>query len=459
MTRLSISIILICAVIWFALLGHRNLIEPDEGRFAGNPSTIVENSDWLITSLNYYKYFEEAGLSYTGTTTAFGLKELNNNRLRLITGLAGFLMALFAMLLARNLYGERPGLYAFLMCISYFMVVILGHNLTLDMLLGTFIFMAIACLLIAQAQRGNQRHVRRWMMTGWAMLALATLTTGPAAIVLPLTSVAIYSLWQRDWQIWRSLHVGKGLVLFLLITAPWFIAVSQSNPEWVSYFFVHKSLQHSSAGIPGSVGPVYFYLPFLFIGVCPWLWTSIRTLFNPSFEWQPLTPGKFQPERFMWVFVLTTLVFYALAQPGFPGYILPALPVLAVMAGERLAVLGYSRADRWTMKLLGVIVVFTAIYISRTDSVAASVEVGRFFAGYIFAAGVLYLLAAIILLRKLSKPILQVASVAILSLTSASLIITGLDSLSKADSNLVGAELVANGTPASAPLLTFKANR
>lgn len=118
MTRLSVFIIVLCAVIWFALLGHRDLFDPDEGR------------------------------------------------------------------------------YAFLLCISYFMVVVLGHYLTLHMLLSSLMFMGIGCLLIAQSQRRGSRHLRNWMLAGWAALALATLTKGPVAVVLPGAAVFVYSLWQ-----------------------------------------------------------------------------------------------------------------------------------------------------------------------------------------------------------------------------------------------------------------------
>ena len=48
------------------------------------------------------------------------------------------------------------------------------------------------------------------MLAGWAALALATLTKGLVAIVLPAATVVVYSLWQRDWGLWKKLHLFKG---------------------------------------------------------------------------------------------------------------------------------------------------------------------------------------------------------------------------------------------------------
>jgi len=35
------------AVVWFMLLGYRDLVEPDEGRYAEIPREMVASGDWL----------------------------------------------------------------------------------------------------------------------------------------------------------------------------------------------------------------------------------------------------------------------------------------------------------------------------------------------------------------------------------------------------------------------------
>lgn len=58
------------------------------------------------------------------------------------------------------------------------------------------------------SRHGEARHLR-------LALAAATLGNDLIGIVLPGGGVLLYSLWQRDWALWRHLHLGKGLALFL----------------------------------------------------------------------------------------------------------------------------------------------------------------------------------------------------------------------------------------------------
>jgi 4-amino-4-deoxy-L-arabinose transferase-like glycosyltransferase len=46
----------------------------------------------------------------------------------------------------------------------------------------------------------------------------------------------LYSALNRDWSLWRRLHLVGGLVIFLAIAAPWFIAVSLRNNEFFDFF-------------------------------------------------------------------------------------------------------------------------------------------------------------------------------------------------------------------------------
>lgn len=67
----SIIAVLLCAVLWFGLLGQRDLFDPDEGRYAGIPAAMVETGDWLTPRLNDFKYFEKPALQYWATAVIF----------------------------------------------------------------------------------------------------------------------------------------------------------------------------------------------------------------------------------------------------------------------------------------------------------------------------------------------------------------------------------------------------
>jgi len=449
-------VILLCAVLWFGTLGQRDLFDPDEGRYAGIPAAMVDTGDWLTPRLNDIKYFEKPVLQYWGTAALFKLLGKSNTTARLWTALLGFSAALFAMLVALRLYDRRAAIYAFLLSISYLMVVAFGHYLTLDMALSAFLVMGIGSLVIAHLNPIDESRTRNWMLAGWVALALATLTKGLVAIVLPAATVVVYSLWQRDWTLWKRLHLFKGLVLFLVITAPWFIAVSMANPEFAKFFFIHEHFDRYTSEVHSREGPIYYFVPYLLLGVCPWLITSVRSLLSPGFKWLPESPGQFDPERFLWTFAVVTFCFFSLGQSKLPGYILPILPVIAILSGGQLAKSKRFDADRWVMLFLALLFIVGAFNVERLASGHYPVEQWASYSPWIIGSGLLFLLSfAVLSVRKIER-LSAFAGAAVLSLGATLLITSGANSLAESRSSKVIADVIMETLPAGAPVFSFQ---
>ena len=85
--------------------------------------------------------------------------------------------------------------------------------------------------------------------------ALAVLSKGLIGIVLPGAVVVLYILIKRDFGLLHKLHLVSGGVLFLAITAPWFVAVSLANPEFAWFFFVHEHFQRFTSTIHARYQP------------------------------------------------------------------------------------------------------------------------------------------------------------------------------------------------------------
>src|SRR6185295_4851842 len=105
----------------------------------------------------------------------------------------------------------------------------MSHVLTLDTGLSAFLFLGIGACARAQTLREDEGRRTRWMLLAWAALALAVLSKGPVALVLAGGTIVLYGFLARDLAIWRHLCLGRGLVLLLLIAAPWFVAVELRN--------------------------------------------------------------------------------------------------------------------------------------------------------------------------------------------------------------------------------------
>ncbi|MBT8071748.1 MAG: glycosyltransferase family 39 protein [Gammaproteobacteria bacterium] len=454
--RFTTAVILLSAVLWFGLLGQRELFDPDEGRYAGIPAAMVDTGDWLTPRLNDFKYFEKPVLQYWGTAAIFSVFGKSNTTARLWTALTGFATALFAMLVASRLYGQRAALYTFGLTISYLMVVAFGHYLTLDMALSAFLVMGIGSLVIAHSGQPGESQTRNWMLLGWAALALATLTKGLVAVVLPAATVVVYSLWQRDWQLWKDLHIFKGLVLYLLITAPWFIMVSIANPEFAEFFFIHEHFNRYTSEVHSREGPIYYFVPFLLLGVFPWVTTSLRPVLKPAFRWAPDKPGQFDPERFMWTFAVVTFCFFSLGQSKLPGYILPILPVIAILAGKQIKETGRIRPDRWAMLILGLVYLVGAFFVERLASGHYPAEQWALYKPWLIGSGTLLLLGFLALsVRKFSGRI-AFAGAVLLSLSAALLVVSGAGSLAESRSSKVVADVIMESLPEDAPVFSFQ---
>src|SRR5205085_5741548 len=110
------------------------------------------------------------------------------------------------------------------------------------------------------------RARRNLMWMAWAAAAGATLTKGLVALVIPAGSLIVYSAATRDFAVWRRLHFWSGLVLLLVLTAPWFIVVSRANPEFARFFFIHEHFERYLTTDHHRTGSIFYFLPLLLAG-------------------------------------------------------------------------------------------------------------------------------------------------------------------------------------------------
>ena len=428
--QLILLVTVIIAIIWFSLLGHRDLIDPDEGRYAEIPREMVASGDWLTPRLNGFKYFEKPVLQYWVTAVGYTLFGESNWSARLWPALIGFLGALWAGYLGLRLYGQTAGFYAFLITGSGLLYVSIGHMLSLDMALSVFVAIGVGSLALAQSRREDPAGLRRWMLVGWASLALAMLTKGLVALVLPAGAVLFYSLWQRDWALWKHLHLIKGLLLFLLLAAPWFIAVSLANPEFAQFFFIHEHFARYTSEVHERTAPWWYFIPVFMAGVLPWTALTLQSLYRPLVQAGTRTVNGFDAERFLLVFTLFVLVFFSLGQSKLASYILPVMPVAGVLAGRQLALQGYRKTDAWSLLVLAVVLLVSAWQAARFASDVTPAAMFVAYRPWFIAASLLLAGAALAGFRARPTRPGHVATIGILVLLAFQLLTWGFQSLS-----------------------------
>jgi 4-amino-4-deoxy-L-arabinose transferase-like glycosyltransferase len=331
-------------VLWFALLAQRPLYDPDEGRYAEIPREMLNGGDWVIPRLNALVYLEKPPLQYWLTALAYRAFGQSEFTARLCTGLAGYLSPAAVFLAGRSLWGFDSGLRALLFTSASVLFVLVGHQLTLDMMLSFFLTAALACLLTAQMRRDTSGHWRSWMLVCWAAMALAVLTKGLIGVLIPAASLGLYLAWQRDWGLLRRLNLRGGVPLFSLIAAPWFVLAARANPQFLTFFFIREHFQRYLTPIEHRTEPWWFFAPVLAVGITPWLPQAARALASIFAPRAPRAPrGQFNAARLLWVWSVFVLIFFSVSDSKLVTYILPAVPALALLCAGRRN--GDSRAD------------------------------------------------------------------------------------------------------------------
>ncbi|WP_299539599.1 glycosyltransferase family 39 protein [uncultured Herbaspirillum sp.] len=401
------TLIILFLLVWFWMLGARVLVPTDEGRYAEMAREMVATQDWITTRLNGIKYFEKPPLQTWMNAITFELFGLGEWQARLWTGLCGLLGIGLASYTGTRIFNGRVGFYAALVLASSFFWAGMGHINTLDMGLSGMMTIALCSLLMAQRDGASRESQRNWMLLCWAGMALAVLSKGLIGIVLPGAVLVLYSIFARDWAIWKRLHLIKGLILFFAICTPWFLAVSLRNPEFPQFFFIHEHFQRFTTKIHSRTGPWYYFIPILVLGIIPWLGVFFQSLWKGTREqrdtagYNSLNGGRFQPKRLLLVWAVFIFVFFSISDSKLPSYILPIFPALALLIACYLEEADY-KALAWAGSLVALPSAVALAFIPRVPSLAKnaySLPLIEAHVPYLYAGALIFFVGGIAAIR------------------------------------------------------------
>ena len=97
-------------------------------------------------------------------------------------------------------------------------------------------------------------------------MALAVLSKGPVGLVLPGGAPSSTASSAHDCAAGRA-WTRLGLLLFLVIAAPWFVLVSRRNPGFARFFFIHEHVERFLT-THHREGAWWYFLPELLWACC-----------------------------------------------------------------------------------------------------------------------------------------------------------------------------------------------
>lgn len=309
-------------VVRIVSLGFPALTDPSEGRFASISQNILREGDllspkifdsdrgWILYQAKppFFMWLQALCMR-AFAETAFAA------RLPALLGLVLTLGAIFT--LSKFDKEEEPLFPAFIyLCLP--LALFLGTAGITDSLLIAFTTWMGAALLL-----WSKSFVLSWIILAAIAAALGVMTKGPIAIALTLPPFIIVSVLNKEKL--PITHILWALLVFGVITVPYFILIELHSPGFNEYFFLHENigryLSHDFNNRYGSVkeafigGSLFFLLLF--------------TLPYP----QLLRTDKLKMSYV--VFAIWPAIFFAFSKQVLVTYLLPSAPWLALIMAQR----------------------------------------------------------------------------------------------------------------------------
>jgi 4-amino-4-deoxy-L-arabinose transferase-like glycosyltransferase len=163
-----------------------------------------------------------------------------------------------------------------------------------------------------------------------ASLGLAVLAKGPAGVLLAAGAIGIWVLATSHWLDALQLAHPLAVAVFCLVALPWYVLCALCNPDFLRVFIFRHNFQRYLTPMFQHRQPVWYFIPILLLGLLPWaasLWPALEEGLQ---LWRQKSWSS-SPGFFFACWAIFPFLFFSFSQSKLPGYILPAIPSLALL--------------------------------------------------------------------------------------------------------------------------------
>ncbi len=260
---------------------------------------MVTTGDFVTLKVDGIRYLEKAPLPYWLVATSFRMFGYNTFAAHLPLALSVLLLMLLGHRWANQAFGSRTAFYTGLGVLTsagvFLFTRVFIPEVLLSLLLGAALFAFLKCLgpvavptLATEVRVGEvpERPSEIWYAgpkfyayVMWASLALAVLTKGLVALVFFFGTAMFYLVLTDDWRKWRLLRPFSGLLVFLVIAAPWHVLAGLRNQGgmnghgfWWFYFWNEHVLRFLGRRLPRDYNkmPGWLFWTAHLVWLFPW---------------------------------------------------------------------------------------------------------------------------------------------------------------------------------------------
>ena len=341
MHRITVPLLLLAALTFFAGLGRGAITDSDEAFYAESAREMVASGGWITPHYNYEPRFQKPILYYwltAATYLVFGPTEFGA---RLWAAIAGFGLVLVTAACGRRWYDESTGLLAGAIVATNFGYFSIARMALPDLPLTFCITLAIWAALVSTLE--SERSPRKFVLLAALGLGLGFLMKGPVGIIIPLIVIVPLLAIERRSIALTPIDLVLGFAVMMAVAMPWYLLMwFRHGNEYLQSFFVGDNFERFATDRFNDPRPWWFYLPVVAGGLLPWTPLALTWL-GPiaAFLRRRRDVGTIELRLILWA--LLPLLFYTLSVGKQPRYVLPVLPPLALLLSASLI----ERTQEW----------------------------------------------------------------------------------------------------------------
>ncbi|MGB0837480.1 MAG: ArnT family glycosyltransferase [Flavobacteriaceae bacterium] len=339
------------ALITLSNLGSWGLTESSEARYAEISKEMMDNNDWVNPTLLNIKHFHKPPVTYYLTILGYKIWGQNEFGARFFMQIALLLQLLLVYQLGKSLFKDKKwALSASMIYFALPLTIISVRNLTTDAFLNTFILASIYFWI-----QYNEKHKSYFLILFYTSLGLIFETKGPVGFVLPLVFILSYKISQKQ-KIKMNLSQVLGFLVFLGISASWYIAVQIKNPHLLDYFINHQLVDRVASDSFSRAKPFWYYFAFTPLLAFPWIFIFL-------FKGKQTVLKMWNKNSYEKALIIACGVFFfilSLSASKLPLYILPIFPFIALFSARLLQ----ESKQNFTWPIYGFILVFSIAIIT-----------------------------------------------------------------------------------------------
>ncbi|OGP84815.1 MAG: hypothetical protein A2Y95_07720 [Deltaproteobacteria bacterium RBG_13_65_10] len=345
---------LLSFLLYLTALGSAPIHRAQEARVAEVAREMHVSGKWLVPELNARVRLQKPPLPYWGVAASYGLLgRVNEVSARIPSALCAIAAVVLTAFLAGRLFGPRAGLLAGACLATTRIFLQQGRRAEADVPMALFVILAMVGLALGWRE---DRRAGRFLF--FAAMGIAFMTKGVPGVVIPLLAALGWFLWERRGRAALRPSFLGGLLVTILIAAPWYVIVWRLHPDAEAVFRA-ETLRRLTQEAPHAE-PFYFYFYRLPVDLFPWI-------FLLPTAWMALRVDRVAREaaRLPTAWVLGGLAFLTLLHGKQPHYLVPVAPAFAILLGGGLDRSITTGRGRWLtpMRMAGAIALTAGIAI------------------------------------------------------------------------------------------------